>query len=357
MISTANKKPKYEILKNFILDGINAGKYREDCRIPSEKELMELFSTSHITARKALSDLVGDGKVYRIQGKGSFVSPSTQASNEPAMVLSQIMSAGEWNDSAIVSMIQGVNAYVSGKGMQVHIDFIKEDTSTEKEYLHRLIDEKAAGALLFLSDPEKNTAELQELDRAGVPYVLLDRCARSYQTNYVGSNNIAGSCEQIRYLNELGHKKICFASFSLALNTERERYAGYLEGMTRNSGSFSGKLVSSLDLLVADIIPMIKKGEITALAALNDRTAMDIIKILDQNGISVPQDVSVIGFDDWEPARYSHPALTTIRQDFFKIGQEGAKLLLDAIQDKSIRGKSVLLPISLITRESAQAAT
>ena len=53
MISATCREPKYEVLKKYIVDGINAGLYKEDCRIPSEKELMRLFSTSHITARRA----------------------------------------------------------------------------------------------------------------------------------------------------------------------------------------------------------------------------------------------------------------------------------------------------------------
>lgn len=354
MISATSREPKYEVLKRFIIDGISAGLYKEDCRIPSEKELMRLFSTSHITARRALADLVGEGKVYRIQGKGSFVASSLPSANETAIVLSQIMSSGEGNDSAIVSMIQGVNAFASAKGMLVHIDFIKQDPLLERECLQKLADEKSTGAILFLSDPEENAGALESLDRAGVPYVLLDRCARSWQTNYVGSNNLAGAYEQVRHLVEMGHTDICFASFSLALNTERERHAGYIEGMMQIAGGKPGCLVSSLDMLVCEIIPRIKKGEFTALAALNDRTAIDIIKCLEQNGISVPRDVSVIGYDDWEPARYAQPALTTIRQDFYQMGYEGARLLTEAIEDRRVRGKSILMPVSLIKRDSTQ---
>ena len=160
---------------------------------------------------------------------------------------------------------------------------------------------------------------------------------------------------QVRHLTSLGHTKIGFVSFRMSIITERERRAGYIEGIT----DFCPKGEKCHTFLCRqtfkdEVLPLIESGEITALAVVNDMTAMEIIRDLEKWGISVPEDISVIGFDDWKPARYMIPALTTIAQDFISIGWQGARLLYEAMNDKTILGKTVLNPVSLVERESTR---
>ena len=346
------KKHKYENIKCFIQNGIDEGLYPPEGRIPGDNELMTMFNTSHITVRKALSDLVNEGKVYRVQGKGSFVSPLENNVNKPDLFISHMLFSGEQNDSAFMGLIQGAGEYMSGKNINVRYDFINSGWQSEDEYLHKLIKEKSSGVLLFLTKPDSHREAMRAMESAGIPFVLIDRCARSYQTNYVGSNNIAGGFEQVRYLSSRGHKKIGFVAFTFEISTERDRHTGYVEGLIEFCGAAPEIRFFNRETFIPEIMPMLKRGDITALCVLNDRTAMYVINQLEAQGVSIPRDISIIGFDDWETSRYIKPALTTIRQDFIQMGRDSARLLYEAMNYKKTRGKVVLLPIALIERDS-----
>ena len=157
---------------------------------------------------------------------------------------------------------------------------------------------------------------------------------------------------QVQHLAGLGHKRMAFIGLDPSLNTEKERANGFqLAVDDMLPGERRHLFCSGVDVENA-ILPLLRSGEVTALVCVNDRTAVDILGKLAQFGVSVPEDVSVIGFDDWEPARYTQPALTTIRQDFPEIGCQAAKLLWDSARHKGRGVKAVLQSVSLVVRES-----
>jgi len=346
------KNYKYENVKSYIQNGIDEGHFPPEGKIPGDNELMSIFNTSHITVRKALSDLVAEGKIYRIQGKGSFVSPLVNAAVMPDTFISQMLFSGEQSDSSFMGMIQGVGEYMSGKNINVRYDFINPGERNENEYIYKLISEKSNGAVLFLTKPDAHRDAMRALDIAGIPFVLIDRCARSYQTNYVGSNNISGGYEQVKCLAGHGHKKIGFFAFDIGISTERDRHAGYIEGLIEYCDSVPEILFFNRETFADDIVPMLERRDVTGLCVVNDRTAMFTINELERKGVSIPRDLSIIGFDDWETTRYIKPALTTIKQDFIQMGRDSARLLYEAMNYKKTRGKAVLLPITLIERDS-----
>lgn len=344
------KEPKYQNIKRFIMDGIRDGLYKPGDKLPSESELIDRFETSHITVRRAMTDLVSEGIVYRIQGKGSFVMPL--AEDESEIVVSHLLFENDRQDSSLIGLLRGAGEYMSQKGIRIRYDFL--DTSVESEclYMERLINERIRGALLYLHDPDQCVEKLREMDEAGLPYVLMDRCPRSYQVNYVASNNITGGYMQVQYLVALGHHKIGFVYSDLTLNTERERQAGYLEGISELCPGETARLIPCDEHFENEIMRLLNAGAITALVSVNDLTAIRILRRLEEKGVTVPGDLSLVGFDDWEPIRYIKPAITTVRQDFNLLGHQGAKLLCEAMQTKSLRGKVVLLPVQMVERDS-----
>ena len=348
---SARSHSAYNIfLQKYIEDSIAAGTLASGDRVPSENELARMFETSHITARRALSELVNKGKIYRVKGKGSFVSERKKQGDD--LVFRCLMALDAQHDFSLLQMIQGAKQYFDAKGVGFQLDLVQADTRHHLDYLFALAESKSAGVMLWPIEPDQYIDAFYRLQEKGIPFVLLDRRTYSLQTNYSGSDNTAGAYMQVQHLAGLGHKRMAFIGQDPSLNTEKERASGFQLAVSDLLPGEQCYLFYASANVESEILPLIRSGEVTALVCVNDRTAVDCLGKLAQSGISVPEDVSIIGFDDWEPARYTQPALTTIRQDFPEIGCQAAKLLWNSARHKGRGVKTVLQSVSLVVRES-----
>ena len=160
-----------------------------------------------------------------------------------------------------------------------------------------------------------------------------------------------------RHLVDLGHEKIALITGPIQEDCSRDRYAGYTEILQMNNIYFEPGLVcegdwsatsghNAVQSLLSQHIPF------SAVFAQNDRMAIGAIQALREAGLSVPDDVSVIGFDDMPLASYYDPALTTIRQDTFCMGREAARLLIRAIETPEKQRRHLCMPVELVLRKS-----
>ena len=346
----AKTEPMYVSVKKYILNGIIESQFKPNEKLPSERMLTDMFKTSHITVRRAMSDLVNEGAVYRVKGKGSFVT-QTRTDKRKIQIM-QMLASNVSQDGSLVDIARGSGRYMTKRGIGIQGDYVTPGPVNENEYIRNLISERSRGAMLFLTEPENNVHMFKELDRAEIPYVLIDRFPYSYQVNSVTSNNIAGGYTQTAHLISMGHERIVFVLNRYTLNTEKERQLGYLECMAAKIPAIPPIVIWYDENFTNEVLRLYNDGLVTALAVVNDLTAMKIIQNLESAGLKFPHDLSIIGYDNWEPARFVKPALTTIRQDFELMGYQGAKLLYENMNDKSVRGKVVFVPVSLVERDS-----
>ena len=166
-------KYKYEVLQKYIEDSIAAGTLASGDRVPSENELARMFETSHITARRALSELVNKGKIYRIKGKGSFVSE--QKKQGDGLVFRCLMALDAQHDFSLLQMIQGAKQYFDAKGVRFQLDLVQADTRNHLDYLYALAESKPAGVMLWPIEPDRYTDAFCKLREKDIPFVLLDR--------------------------------------------------------------------------------------------------------------------------------------------------------------------------------------
>jgi DNA-binding LacI/PurR family transcriptional regulator len=160
-----------------------------------------------------------------------------------------------------------------------------------------------------------------------------------------------------RHLVELGHQSIALITGPLEEDCSRDRQAGYTEILESAGLNLSPDLIRVGDWSATSgyqaVQSLIESGiEFTAIFAQNDRMAVGAIRALREAGKSVPDDVSIIGFDDMPLASYYDPALTTIRQDTFCIGREAARLLIRAIENPEKQRKHLRVPVELVLRNS-----
>ncbi|ADU28959.1 LacI family DNA-binding transcriptional regulator [Evansella cellulosilytica] len=200
--------------------------------------------------------------------------------------------------------------------------------------------------------------DVERLMLSDVPSVFIDLDSRHASGVY--SDNQYGSELAVNYLLSLGHTRIAHIAGSQKLYAGVERKKGFIEAMNKSNINVNDDYIvdagyfdyesgqeAMKKLLLCDPIP-------TAVYVSGDMMALGAICEINNAGLKVPDDISIIGFDDIQLARYTTPRLTTIRQDTQLIGKMAANLLLEQINDKKKCDMSVKIPVTLIERNSCR---
>ncbi|RXZ80445.1 GntR family transcriptional regulator [Paenibacillaceae bacterium] len=349
--------PKYQQVKDYVLLHIENKEFGVDARIPSESEFSKLLDVSSITVRKALTELVNEGIIYRVRGRGSFVSNRESPLNAKTLhYVTLIISGQDMYDSSYIQIIKGIQSFLSQQNCKLIIEFVENDFEQERKLILKLTQTETRGLLIYSADPDAAKGYLNELRKKQIPYVMLDRSPSGYSIDSVTCNNHDGAYEAVQYLIAQGHRHIGFAAYDFHLSTEVDRYNGYRHAMT-DAGLTPNKDVRYLqkELDYNQIADIILRGELTALFCANDRRALEVINGLSMLGVSIPNQISVMGFDDFEGSKFAKIPLSTVKQYFETLGYEGAKLLFDSSRDDIPHSyKKILLSTDLVIRDSTR---
>jgi LacI family transcriptional regulator len=219
----------------------------------------------------------------------------------------------------------------------------------EQRYLSRLSGTLIDGAVLV-------TPTVVEVD-AGVPIVAVDPHAGPGGLPTVDSDNQHGAVLAVRHLLGLGHRRIGFLGGRPDLESARLREAGYRQALAEAGLEVDPHLVHVAEyrreaaagpvatMLALDHPP-------TAVFAANDLSAMGILDAAGRLGLRVPDDLSVVGFDDIPESASTTPALTTVRQEIQQIGASAVELLVRLVEGSPVDGPHVRLPTTLVVRGS-----
>jgi diguanylate cyclase (GGDEF)-like protein/PAS domain S-box-containing protein len=192
---------------------------------------------------------------------------------------------------------------------------------------------------------------------AGKPLVLVSHHVEGLPCPEVRPDNRSAVAEAVCHLYDHGHRRIAFAG-DLSNADAAERFDGYQEGLDLCSlGRNAGLLLPSVNLLeeggesAAEVA--IRLGmPCTALVTANDQVAFGLIKRFKAEGLRVPEDIAVVGFDDVDYASQSAPALASIRQNFDKVSETAARLVIEMAGGASVAAQEYRVPAALVPRES-----
>jgi LacI family transcriptional regulator len=188
-----------------------------------------------------------------------------------------------------------------------------------------------------------------------MPVVAVSRVVSGLESQCISIDNAQGAFEATKHLLELGHRRIAHISGPITRQDAQERIDGYKTALTRAGIAFDETLVCEGDyteqsgVLAMDAL-LARASRFTAIFAANDGMAHGARLTLFRRGIRVPEDVSLIGFDDLPTARFSIPPLTTVRQPMYEMGQAAAKLVLMLLEGREPGVQK--LSTELIVRES-----
>jgi LacI family transcriptional regulator len=228
-------------------------------------------------------------------------------------------------------------------------------TSRMTTCLRRMLERKVDGVAMMTS--EMDLGLIKELSKRNVPIVFMDVGQMGPRMSHVSIDYGNGIRQAVDHVVGLGHRHIAFISGPLNLHSARTRHRSFLDGM-RDHGlvpdrKFLREGTHTADggqKAMSDLVRLAKKP--TAVVCSNDWTAIGALHAIHAAGLRVPDDISLIGFDDIPLASYTNPALTTIRMSARDVGSTAFQALFRLIGEDHAEGDVYQVPTRLVVRES-----
>jgi len=359
MAEKTEKLPMYQLIMDDIKKKIADGVLKPDDPLPTQIELARLYSTSEITSRRALSDLVQEGFIYRVRGKGSFVKESA-AEHAPRAIRTiylviQNMDAHTFNHPFYADTLAGIQAVCEENGIDFYIWDLDENNT--------MPEDRNAGIIL-VPGPDLDLAQLGRWQLEGLRLVTIHFYYPHLSIPYVIVDNLTGGYLATQHLLSLGHKRIGIiltGSSVMEMNQEFTlRLQGYRLALSQHQIPFDPDLICVVSGYnerpemgyEAFKQLMSKENRPTAIFATSDYKAFGAIKAAKEMGIRIPDDVSMVGYDDVLMSQHIYPNLTTINQNTRELGERAARMLLFDLQnDPELFVKEEIVP-KLIIRDS-----
>ncbi len=239
-----------------------------------------------------------------------------------------------------------------------NVMFCNSDNNIKKEekYIELMIS-KLVDGIIFISGGESRK-NLERLTANNIPFVLVDRYVDGYENGYgVYCHNEEGVMQGIKYLYDKGKRKIAFAKGPKGLETSKNRLNGYKRA-ARQYGIYDSKLIFESDFTIeggkAVTEYMLSSGtEFDSIFYSSDIMAFGGMKVLLRKGYKIPDDISIIGFDNIRISEFIEPELTTVAQPIYKMGNRSCELLIDIIEGAEISQKLIFFKPELIIRGTA----
>ncbi|MCD9026187.1 GntR family transcriptional regulator [Cohnella silvisoli] len=378
MAKASQRIPLYTQIRKYIQDQVTQKIWLPNDRIPSENELANQFGVSRITVKNALSELIEEGLIFRVQGKGSFISPTPSGEPliyrpDPANLSSKPLIAylmPRLENMFTARLLSGVESELSKQGYRLLFCRTLDSLEIEKEMLREVVQLGAKGIIIFPVEGETYSDEILRLTLSEFPLVVLDRYLRGVETNCVCSDNVEGARAATSHLVELGHIGIGFISTSCQGTTSIEdRLSGYEKALADHNihvnhnlrlVHFDNEQVNTIlqegsanEDVKREMQAFLKKNsEMTAVFAINSAVGLTLIEAATELGLRVPEDLSVVFFDNYELSALSSIPPTCVSQQEKELGMEAAKLLVSIIDNPKQDRKKILLPTKLIVRKS-----
>jgi LacI family transcriptional regulator len=257
----------------------------------------------------------------------------------------------------IGEIIRGIDAELSLTDLDLILYTTRRTASKEANYVANLAKGMVDGLLLVL--PRSPADYIGTLTNRGVPFVLIDYQGIGRDCPAVGATNWQGAYHATEYLIKLGHTRIGFITGSRDLGCAEDRLEGYRSALRTYHIPDESELIYEGNFFQPDgyagasaLLSLANPP--TAIFASNDVMAMGVMDAVRSRDLRVPDDVSVVGFDDIPQAAMVRPGLTTVNQQLEKMGRVATQMLLDLFHNKNQPETRIELPTELVIRESCR---
>ncbi|MFB3895278.1 MAG: GntR family transcriptional regulator [bacterium] len=331
----ADKHPKYIRIQEYICSLLAKEGLKPGDQLPSENELCKRLNMSRNTVRQALANLINEGLIYNEHGKGTFVAAprdNNQTNNTHPEIGIVLNNLEQLQHPFFSEYIRGIQEEIDLHKCSIHLIFNQETNKGEMD----LIREKNVRGLILIAD-EGVDEYILSLQMKRIPFVWFPSYKSKKNISYIYLDKVLGLSLAVDHLAQLGHQKIGYiAGDPEAKRDYQEKLAGFTYSMEKNNIPINKNWIVdgyyTRDGAENAIHKMFSgKTRPTAVIAANDIMAIAALTTLQKMGRNVPEDVSIIGFDDILDARNIIPTLTTVHVPMARMGREAAKILFELV--------------------------
>ena len=337
--------PRYQQVYERLLGLIRAGHWKPGEKVPPELELAAELGVAKLTVHRAVQALATEGWVTRTVGRGTFVAPTPPPAGLRRVVLAFGASAANILGSDYYGgLYQGISETLGSSVELVLCPNAFTDASLPQ-----------ADGILIIAPRESAAASLEKLASTKRPAVVVGAHWPGLTLEAVDSDNTGAARRVVAHLADLGHQKIALVYAEPETANTRDRIAGFLAEATVYGVETSEHSVQEFWRLSnkekETLLESVGQGA-TAVFAAGYFIALDVLNTLREAHYRVPEDISVVGFDDPVSARLIYPPLTTVRQPLYAMGQRAGERLIAQAAENPPDGSLELLPVELILRSS-----
>lgn len=356
--------PKYLRLKEEIVSWIAGGRYLPGDKLPSENELAAQFRISRQTVRQSIGELVKEGWLTREQGKGTFVSRlsgehrAAFGNRTIGLVTTYI------SDYIFPSIVRGVEAELKARGYRLLLSSTDNDKARERESLETMLAQAVSGLIVEptrSAEGNPNFDQYMALAYHGVPIVMINERYPDLDVPCVRMDDEEGGRLAALHLLKGGHRRI--AGFFKTDDLQGvHRLKGFLKAHREHRLPVAPERLVRYSTEQRERLPlealrrMLRQPEAerpTAIVCYNDQLAVALLDVIRDEGLRVPEDLSVVGYDDSYLATATETKLTTVAHPKAELGITAAKALLALLEKEAApERESLVFPPQLIVRQS-----
>jgi DNA-binding LacI/PurR family transcriptional regulator len=372
--------PRHAQVQRILREMVTSGRLKPGDKIPAELQIADALGVSKMTVNKALLALTASGFFVREVGRGTFV-----ASPEIGRVGNGVNGNGNGHapealaaHRVALSFVQGARNVLDsdyyGSIYRGVADVLEAQELTEGMSLtptaaddYEAEDRRSpADGRLIIAPRASSVASIQALWDAGKDVVVVGASWPSMGVPSVDSDNIGGAVEAVRYLTDLGHRRIALLMVEPETANTQDRIVGYRRALTMAGVTPRPEWEVCADK-VWEVGPEASRRlvalfndpaePVTAVFAAGHYLALGAMNVARDAGRRVPEDVSVVGYDDPLSAQLVYPALTTVRQPLYELGKRAAERLARLMRGEDERAAiREVLPAQLVVRRSTAPA-
>lgn len=359
-------KRKYRYLEVYedLVSKISTGEFPLNELLPSEKEIGLLYKVERTTVRKALELLVNDGYVKKYQGIGAKVISVTK---------DQMASSNIKKSDTILFFLPKTSdnvdrltqPYYSLMFFSLESELKRNgyktiySTISAQDDIEQLLKQHSYAGIVFASYGV-DQKHLEYASKYNIPFVTVNN---DYdQSVFIVPDNYMGGYLAGKHLIELGHRKIGMITGNPHDTSCRLRLAGFTIALKESGLSIDEKYIRDAQWLAdkaicktRDLLEKNKTDLPTAIFAFNDEMALSAMRVINEEGYKVPDDISVIGFDNISQSKYVYPELTTIDSNVEMISRTAVWILINKIRKDVNDNFKILVPVHLMNRGSTSA--
>jgi len=255
-------------------------------------------------------------------------------------------------------VVEVIQKEIKTRGYNVLLCVSDENPEQEREELDLLLSIPVDGIIISPTSKSQSEVNCKLLEKEKPPFVMFDRYFTNVNASYVTTNSFAASKKLVQHLIDMGHRLIAHIGGPQSNAFAKGMLQGYRHALQKNKIAVDEDLIISVAMDGSDCIPAFQKifqqkKRPTAVQAVNDPVAIEILKAAKKMGIVIPEDLAVVGFSDSRLSEMLAVPLTTVREPTRIMAATAVRILVDQIETKSKKKIQKSLPGKIILRRSS----